>query len=66
MYFLTYEIIKKSIIDGAAKDQVSKSRELAGTILAGGMGEFRFRFFACIIFNFVYPTLISREPIQLE
>jgi hypothetical protein len=39
MYFVTYEIVKKAIMDGAGENQVTRSRELAGTILAGGMGK---------------------------
>lgn len=40
MYFLTYEFIKKKVAESAPKDKPqSKSRELAGTIFAGGMGE---------------------------
>lgn len=41
MYFLTYEVIKRKVADSAPKDQpASKGRQLAGTIFAGGMGEF--------------------------
>jgi len=38
MYFLTYEFIKKKVAESAPKDKpASKTREMAGTILAGGM-----------------------------
>jgi hypothetical protein len=41
MYFLTYELIKKMVAESAPKDKPqSKSREMAGTIFAGGMGEY--------------------------
>lgn len=40
MYFLTYEYIKKKVADSAPKDKpTSRTRELVGTIFAGGMGE---------------------------
>lgn len=40
MYFLTYEFIKKKVADSAPKDKpASKTREMAGTIFAGGMGN---------------------------
>jgi hypothetical protein len=40
MYFLTYEWIKKKVAATAPKDKpASKTREMGGTILAGGMGE---------------------------
>jgi hypothetical protein len=42
MYFLTYEFIKKKVTDSEPKDQpASKTRAMAGTIFAGGMGENR-------------------------
>lgn len=42
MYFLTYELIKKMVADSAPKDKPqSKSRQMAGTILAGGMGKLK-------------------------
>jgi hypothetical protein len=41
MYFLTYEWIKKKVTESAPQDKPrSKAREMSGTILAGGMGEF--------------------------
>lgn len=40
MYFLTYEVIKRKVAESAPKDvPKSKSREMAGTIFAGGMGK---------------------------
>lgn len=40
MYFLTYEYIKKKVVDSAPKDKpVTKTREVSGTIFAGGMGR---------------------------
>lgn len=37
---MTYEFIKKKVADSAPKDKpASKSREMAGTIFAGGMGN---------------------------
>lgn len=42
MYFLTYEYIKKKVADSVPADQtISETRKIAGTVLAGGMGEFR-------------------------
>lgn len=44
MYFLTYEFIKKKVTESAPKDKpASKSRQLAGTIFAGGMGKLELR-----------------------
>lgn len=41
MYFLTYEVIKRKVVESAPKDKpASKARELGGTIFAGGMGKF--------------------------
>ncbi|CRL06506.1 CLUMA_CG019481, isoform A [Clunio marinus] len=38
MYFLTYEFIKKKVAESAPKDKPqSKTREMTGTIFAGGM-----------------------------
>jgi hypothetical protein len=40
MYFLTYEFIKKKVVESAPQDKPkSKAREMGGTIVAGGMGE---------------------------
>lgn len=40
MYFLTYEYIKKKVVDNRDQDKpLTKTREVSGTIFAGGMGR---------------------------
>ena len=40
MYFLTYEYIKRKIVESAPEGtKASRSRELGGTVFAGGMGK---------------------------
>lgn len=39
MYFLTYEYIKRKIVESAPEGtKASRTREIGGTVFAGGMG----------------------------
>lgn len=39
MYFLTYEYIKRKVVESAPEGtKASRSREIGGTVFAGGMG----------------------------
>lgn len=43
MYFLTYEYIKRKIVESAPEGQkASRTREIGGTVFAGGMGKNRY------------------------